>query len=387
MSSPVTSPEQEPRSIRSGVAEPGRAPLLWWAAAFWMTATGLQTLILVVQEGLPWVIALGSAIVTFALLALLGVPTWYLCTWLSRQPRPWWQLVAVHVGFAAAVVAVWQLVFMALLRFLGGPIALSEFVSGGGLWAWLQAALLYIVMLSGMLLVQSSRRLARQQRREADLRLHMREAELRALRAQLRPHFLFNTLNSIYSLVATEPQKAERMVALLSGLLRDTLELGDRTLVELSEEMQLVERYLEIESVRFEDRLEVVVDVDRAAGSALVPPFLLQPVVENSVRHGIAPSEAGGTIAVTATCNNGTLEIDVRDDGCGLTANDPLDGGDGLGGRAQSGLRITRSRLENLFGDRCRLELSAEPRGCRVLLTMPARFETAAADDLSAEPS
>lgn len=149
------------------------------------------------------------------------------------------------------------------------------------------------------------------QRRVLETEVSAREAELRALRAQLNPHFLFNSLNSISALVGTDPEGARRMCERLGDFLRRTLALGARDAVTLGEELELVDRYLAIEQVRFGDRLQVEWELDPRAGSARVPPLFLQPLVENAVKHGVEPSATGAQVRITTQRRGGSVVIQV----------------------------------------------------------------------------
>jgi two-component system sensor histidine kinase AlgZ len=172
-----------------------------------------------------------------------------------------------------------------------------------------------------------------------------REAQLQALRYQLQPHFLFNTLNAISSLVVSkQPERATEMIAKLAGLLRTTLSYPEAHLVTLREELTVAEEYLSIEEVRFGSRLAVSLSVSSEAYEAQVPRFLLQPIVENSIRHGIARCPNGGEVAIRASASEGRLRIEIE--------NDRREGilqsgeeGHGLG------LANTRTRLEKLYGE------------------------------------
>lgn len=198
--------------------------------------------------------------------------------------------------------------------------------------------------------------------RGVEARVLAREAELRALRAQVDPHFLFNSLNSIASLTGDDPQAARRMCLLLAGFLRRSLVLGSRDRVTLDEEMALLDEYLAIEKVRFGRRLEVSRAVDPTALPAQIPPLLLQPLVENAVRHGIAQRLEGGTLALEARRDGTVLRVRIEN------PRDP----DKPGRRgAGLGLDNVRGRLRSLFGDAARLEIRSEPATFRVDLSLP----------------
>ena len=170
------------------------------------------------------------------------------------------------------------------------------------------------------------------------------QARLQALRYQLNPHFLFNTLNAISTLVVDRRNaEAGKMIARLSDFLRLTLDRPDVEEVPLSDEIEFVRRYLEIEQVRFGDRLSVKIKVDDDAWSARVPTLLLQPLVENAIRHGVAPREEGGTVMIHAAALDGRLHLAIADDGPGMNGN-----GNGSGNGI--GLTNTRERLRQLYG-------------------------------------
>jgi two-component system LytT family sensor kinase len=196
------------------------------------------------------------------------------------------------------------------------------------------------------------------------------QARLQALRYQLNPHFLFNTLNAISTLVVDKRNaEAGKMIARLSDFLRMTLDRPDVEEVPLADEIEFVRRYLEIEQVRFGDRLTVKIDVDDDAWTARVPALVLQPLVENAVRHAVAPREQGGRILIEARTTDGCLTLTVADDGPGLSGS-----GNGIG----IGLANTRERLQQLYGAAHRFGLvsaihCSPHSGLRVQIDLPLR--------------
>lgn len=194
-------------------------------------------------------------------------------------------------------------------------------------------------------------------------------AHLDSLRSQLQPHFLFNTLNAIASLIRKqENQAAIEMVARLSDLLRALLNLEDEHEIPLHEELDLVEQYLAIEQVRFGDRLNIEIDVGSNVADCLVPTLLLQPLVENAIKHGISHSRAGGTITITATRDEDFVYLTVTND-CGPPVAVNIGDSDGVG------LRNTRERLQHLYDDQHHLEIApAGDSGAVVRVRLPVRF-------------
>jgi two-component system, LytTR family, sensor kinase len=201
--------------------------------------------------------------------------------------------------------------------------------------------------------------------RAAALQSRLAEARLEALRGQLQPHFLFNTLNSVSSLMYRDIEAADTMIARLSDLLRLTLRGGDEREIPLRRELDLLGRYLDIERIRFEERLRVHLDIDAEAETAMVPPFLLQPIVENAVRHAIAARPEGGRLEIAARLDGERLILSVADDGPGLPEG---------GGVPGVGLSNTRARLAELYGAAARLDLDDTPGGgLTVTVTLPRR--------------
>ncbi|HVF29776.1 MAG TPA: histidine kinase [Pyrinomonadaceae bacterium] len=198
----------------------------------------------------------------------------------------------------------------------------------------------------------------------SQLETQLANARLDALKMQLHPHFLFNTLNSISVLIRDDPEAANRMLVRLSELLRAALQRGSSQEVLLKEELEFLRTYLEIEQVRLQDRLRVIFKVDDETLDARVPNLILQPLVENAIRHGIAPLARAGKIVIAAQRKNGTIKLSVSDNGGGMS--DPNGGPNGIG------LTNTRERLEKLYGDRQQFEIASRPgEGVEVEITIP----------------
>jgi len=204
------------------------------------------------------------------------------------------------------------------------------------------------------------------QLRSSQLEAQLAQAQLDVLKMQLQPHFLFNTLHSISTLMHRDVESADRMISRLSEFLRLTLNSAGEQEVTLKQEIECLDKYLEIEQARFGDRLEVRRSIDPETLHLLVPNLILQPLVENAVRHGIAPHAARGRIEVGARLEEGCLRIEVLDDGRG-SHGEILEG---------VGISRTRARLDRLYGSGSRLEMRNGPRGgFQVRLTIPKRTE------------
>jgi two-component sensor histidine kinase len=200
--------------------------------------------------------------------------------------------------------------------------------------------------------------------RASQLEARLAQARLQLLAMQIHPHFLFNTLNAISELVHEDPSAAERMIAALSELLREALDSGSTDRIPLARELELLDLYVDIQRARFGDRLDVQVRVDPGADQALVPHLILQPLVENSIRHGLAARVSAGRIEIRATRRGEDLVLEVEDDGSGL--------GGATGGREGVGLGNTRARMQELYGARQSVEIrNADGGGALVRLVMP----------------
>jgi two-component system, LytTR family, sensor kinase len=198
--------------------------------------------------------------------------------------------------------------------------------------------------------------LERQRERATKAEAMAHAARLRALQSQLEPHFLFNTLNAISTLVVEgQNLAAARMITRLSDFLRLTLDTTETPEISVAEELEFVRRYLEIEKVRFGDRLKVAIEASADAMHGLVPALVLQPLVENAVKHGVLPREQGGSVTVTIARNNGALQICVADDGPGLPQ--------GAAVVRAVGLSNTEARLAELYGDKSSFSLNPSPNG------------------------
>jgi len=238
-----------------------------------------------------------------------------------------------------------------------------------GFWMYLLVSTLALQFVIYAVLVAGAHGLEyyRRSREREQLEARLAETRLQLLSMQIQPHFLFNTLNTIAELVHEDPDTADTMIAGLSDLLRRALDLGATQQIPLSAELELLSRYLDIQRARFGERLQVSVNVDGAARNAAVPVLMLQPLVENAIRHGLAARIDAGRIDIDARLAGDRLVLDVTDDGAG-------NGDEIAPGPERVGLGNTRARLDALYGDHCRLSLTRVPgRGARVSLEIPFR--------------
>lgn len=323
----------------------------------WMPVWALYTLLMVSMHGTPLGWAAFVAFRAIATAALLGLV-------LQRLTRrlPWPDsfrigFVAAHLVGAAAFAGAWLLlssVVESVVRFghggtalLGKPFIVPFLILG----VWLY------VMVAGISYAQhATERAARAEALAA-------KSQLAALRGQLNPHFLFNALHTVVQLIPRQPREAARTAEQLATLLRTTIE-EDRDLVALSEEWAFVERYLALERVRCGERLIVTNTIGGETGSAQVPSFALQTLVENAIRHGVAPRVEPTTVTIGARLDGAMLVVSVADTGQGADAAASATQG--------TGLRRLKERLAALYGSRARLDVVTAPdRGYTATLTIP----------------
>lgn len=281
-------------------------------------------------------------------------------------------------ALVAAVVVLEYAGLLALLYARGDlPVVASPLVASGTarLAPLDEGARVLLLAVAGMIATYATawhERLAiaydAQARERAAMEGRLAEARFEALRLQLRPHFLFNVLNTITALIGVDARAAERMVSGLSDLLRESLRAGAAREVTLARELELLRPYLEIQKVRFHDRLRVELAIAADVSTALVPHLVLQPLVENAIQHGIAPRAAGGHVQIRARRRCGMLHLRVSDDGVGPRTS-------GAGATAEGvGLGNTRARLRHLYGGAHRLVWRrGVPGGFVVSLAIPYR--------------
>jgi two-component system, LytTR family, sensor kinase len=339
----------------------------WWTVNGFVSASQYYFLRSSSEMPITWVHALTTGMTS----AYLWVPITVLVFWLGWRYRlergRWARSLTIHLVAALGVVLLRAGLLLLLNPWVGWYTEVPPF-SRLLLTSFTNNFFLYW-MLVGVAHAVHYAHTSRQRERHAErLQTELVRTQLHALKAQLHPHFLFNTLNTVASFVHSDPDAAERMIARLSELLRRTLGQRGAEEIPLQEELDFLRAYLEIEQARFEDRLQVHWDIDPATLEARIPPLLLQPLVENAIRHGIAPRSAAGRVEICSQRSNGALHLQVRDDGVGLPQ-----GGDSVtdGG---VGLASTRSRLEQMYGTGHRFHLAAAPGGgVLVEVTLPFR--------------
>ena len=338
----------------------------------WVLYTVLLSAVITQAEGAPFVGVLIGQSLESLIMALASLPIWWLVV-REMDTMHWGWVLAAHLVLAPLYT--WGTVeaFIGTAR-LGAPEGTAETLVSRYPWLLVTHATLYIIQFAIYHLVRNVQRLRLKEQQATELLATAREQELAALKAQVNPHFLFNTLNSISATLKRDPEQAREMIAKLSGMMRYALDGSDRDHVPLRDEIDFTHRYLDLERHRFSDRLEasVAVDADEDALDTPVPPMVLQPLVENALRHGIAPSEEGGTVTVEVTAENDRLDVRVEDTGVGPDGEDPPSASDD-----STGLANTDTRLQHTYGPDAALHTAEnDPTGFTVWFSIP-REDTA----------
>jgi hypothetical protein len=330
--------------------------------AAWLPLGGLLAAAFAEHAGFPWRDALIVALPLALVHAFVSLATWYVCRALPLRREHVPRLVVAHAGAAAVSSALWlQLgrAWIALLQplpILHDPAdSKSPFLFFVGMLVFLFAAVVHYLVIA----FETSRQA---ERTRLELAVLARDAELRALRTQIDPHFLFNSLNSISALVSADPARARQMCVLLSELLRNSLRLGTQASISLAEELSLVEQYLAVERLRFGARLRTEIVVAAGLEARRLPPLLLQPLVENSITPGIAHLVDGGDVRVEARANGAFLHVRVENS---YDPTTPRRSGTG------TGIENVRQRLRLGYGGRASLAVQADGERFRVEVTLP----------------
>ena len=262
--------------------------------------------------GQDMMIAVADSLISNAIFAFLGIGLWYMVRFSGKQIKGFLKTVANHLAGCVITIVIWQVLCYILLRALFGDndvymnfLVTSEVVRG------LTGVLIYFLVVSVDFLVLSFEEMQERAEHEASLSAMLRDAELNMLRSQIRPHFLFNSLNSVSSLTLSNPPAAQDMIIKLSEFMRHSLTLGADTMNTLNDELYHASLYLDIEKVRFSNRMVIEKDIDPACGEMMLPAMILQPLLENAVKHGVNTMLTSCVISLKAQCNDSFLWITI----------------------------------------------------------------------------
>ena len=335
----------------------------------WIPLAAIVVILMTSGGSLSWLESSVIVIPLCVVYAFICLSAWYTAKSAPIQRESALRLIVVHSLAAALVSYFWMGLGWVLVAGLSKTSAFqgldrrfspqAPILFGAGYLLYSLAVASHYVILS----LEASRVA---EARALETSIQARDAELKALKAQINPHFLFNSLNSISALTSIDPSRARDMCVLLGDFLRLTLGLGEKTSVRFSEELGLLQKYMAIEKVRFGARLTVYEDIQEDSKSCLLPPLLLQPLLENAVKHGIAALPDGGQVRLAAQRQNGRLAILVENS---WDPDSPPRRSGGLG------LKNVQRRLEARYGKDASLLVNAEGELFQVHLSLPAESE------------
>lgn len=332
----------------------------------WVPLAGILVYLMAVPGKLGWLAAAALIVPLCLIYQFVCLSAWYSCKAVPIQKSTGQRLWLTHILAAAILSLLWVLLARLLAyglsqmpAFLGLDTRFASQVPvlfGAGF-------LLYLLSVASHYVI-----LAIEDSNKAEIRIQetsvlARDAELKALKAQVNPHFLFNSLNSISALTSVDPAKAREMCILLAEFLRMTLGLGEKASIPLSDELSLLHRYLAIEKVRFGARLQMEEDLQQISPSLQVPPLLLQPLVENAITHGIANLPDGGIVRLSGQSHDGRVLLAIEN---------TFDVDSTPSRKSGLGLKNVRDRLEARYGKDANMRVTAENEKFRVELSFPA---------------
>jgi len=299
--------------------------------------------------------------------ALLSPFIFWLCRKATFERGAWPSSLAIYLG-AGLLLAGVHAVMCAVAAVLQGWVTAKPVVFGDSLRGLLANRThynlaVYAVIVCAWHAWDYYRKFREREGQATELAARLAQAQLQALRMQLNPHFLFNTLNAVSSLMLKDVVAANKMLSRLGELLRLTLEQSDQQEVPLQQELEFLRRYLQIEQIRFGERLQLSLEVESSTLEAAVPNLILQPLVENAIRHAIEPQETTGRIVLRSNRDNGHLVLQVSDNGPGLTPPPAPGARAAAENREHIGLNNTRDRLRKLYGERQQFELTGNSMG------------------------
>jgi signal transduction histidine kinase len=362
----------------------------WRKWALWIGVWTLLGLSQAVRLYVAYNASMAELYISWAQAATWALADWYLWGLLSFviiritrvldvTGKRWLPYLLLHVPIGLGVAALQLLLYASVYPSLG-KLFFHKFDSTpmnfGQMYMDFVRGKLHVGLLTYLLIafvcyaIRYYRQFVAEEQRRARLEVQLAQAQLAALKMQLHPHFLFNTLNAITALVHSDPQAADRMIGRLGEFLRLTLDSEGVQEVSLRSELDFLERYLDIQRIRFQDRMKVNIDVKEELLEARVPNLILQPLVENAIKHGISQRTGPGTVTIAARRQDSTLELEVIDDGPGTSSEPPQTAGG-------YGLSNTRERLQQLYGAAQSLTCTRDDSGFTVRISLPLRFGNA----------
>ncbi len=333
--------------------------------SIWSAVGVLAAFLLSSLQTIPVAVALLAAVPLLLIYGEINLTSWYLSRAFPLVKTPIMVVLSVAAMSAVIVSALWAAIGWGMITLAADlfDVSLSPFSTAQSLLIiFITGVPFFVISLAVAYLVSAFEQSTESERDVFEARLLAQNAELKALRMQIDPHFLFNSLNSISALTASDPRMARTMTTMLADFFRKSLSYGAKENIPLREELSLLNDYLAIERIRFGERLAVSITAQPGADEAAVPPLILQPLAENAIKHGIADSLTGGTISVNAQLKNGRLFV---------TVENPVDGDAPKKKGAGMGVEIVRQRLRALYGNNGDLRTGSADGVFQAVLFLP----------------
>ena len=332
-------------------------------------AIGILECVVLTRQGLGWPEALIQTLPSLLIYSFVCLSAYYVCRAMPLATSGVPSVLTASALAATVAAVLWLIlneVWLGTLESMPELAPITSRFRGQVPFLFAVAVMLFLLVLSVHYVVLAFEAFRTAERQQLELQVLTRDAELRALRAQVDPHFLYNSLNSISALTGSDPAAARRMCLLLAEFLRTTLRVSMQQRITMAEELALADRFLSIEQVRFGDRLKVERTIDENAMECQVPPLVLQPLLENAVGHGIAGMVDGGTIR---------LDVVRHGDRVAITVDNPRDPDAMPRKRGGVGLENVRKRLALVFGGAARMDATSSETGFRVAIDLPSAID------------
>lgn len=307
---------------------------------FWLVIAGVNALLNWNYYDMPVDQAVTNSFVQYFMFALLGLGIWYIVKYNTIESNPWWKLVIFHFIAATVLILLW--IYLASLIIILITPSLEDYLTESLPSRILSGYMFYVFYLFFFMAIIYYRNFTDKVKRESELKSLIKEAELHALKSQINPHFLFNSLNSISSLTMSDPGKAQEMVINLSSLMRYSLKHGENEKVSFGTELENIKLYLAIEKVRFGTKLQPIFHVDESCFKAIIPNMILQPIFENAIKYGVYEATGPVEIVMQSSCTREFLRISVTNTYDPETKSKK---GEGIG------LRNIRERMRIIYGN------------------------------------
>lgn len=331
--------------------------------AVWLTVAVANALILFLASNLPLSVSISDALISTVLFAFLGIMVWYPTRYIPFQKHAPIYSITAHLTVAVIVIFIWIVVSVSILGMIfSSEVIYNEMLSTSILWRALIGAMIYLVLILVYYLVINARSLQDRAKAEERLRTLVKESELNMLKSQINPHFLFNSLNSVSSLILSSPDEAQEMILRLSDFIRYSLKHRENEFVTLKEEIGRMEDYLAIEKVRFGDKLIYTLSTGKKCSEVKVPTMILQPLIENAIKHGVYESLEPVEIRFTCKITNENLALQIVND---FDPTQPSRKGTGLG------LQNVSERIKLLYDKKGRVNWKVEGSKFIVNLSIP----------------